>query len=124
MRLIILSTDRVAAHFVEALARHSRWRVWCCSSWHELLGRCNDVMPDLVIILSLSHFVGDSTLVKQLRHHCLRRVAIYVIGWHYSERAVLSLLECGVDQYLTFPISLPRLCGKLCQRTESRGVNV
>ena len=30
-----------------------------------------------------------------------------------SEQAVLSLLECGVDQYMAFPLSLQRLRGKV-----------
>ncbi|MBQ3204542.1 MAG: response regulator transcription factor [Alistipes sp.] len=124
MRLIIFSADRAAAHFVEALARHSQSRVWWCVSWHHLIEQCNTVMPDLVIILSLSPFIEGLPFVEELRRHTLGRVPIYVIGWQQSERAVLSLLESGVDQYMTFPISLHRLYGKIRQRAESLGVNV
>ena len=84
----------------------------------------NTVMPDLVIILSLSPFIEGLPFVEELRRHTLGRVPIYVIGWQQSERAVLSLLESGVDQYMTFPISLHRLYGKIRQRAESLGVNV
>ena len=37
----------------------------------------------------------------------------YVVSWQQSEQTVLSLLECGVNQYLTFPVSLQRLRAKV-----------
>ena len=48
----------------------------------------------------------------------LRRPLFYVVSWLQSEQAVLSLLECGVDQYMAFPLSLQRLRGQGVQRFE------
>ena len=38
---------------------------------------------------------------------------VYVVAWQHSEQTVLSLLENGVDQYMTFPVNLQRLRGKV-----------
>jgi DNA-binding response OmpR family regulator len=36
-----------------------------------------------------------------------------VIAWQQAEQTVLSLLEEGVDQYMTFPICVNRLRSKI-----------
>jgi DNA-binding response OmpR family regulator len=36
-----------------------------------------------------------------------------VVSWQQAENVVLSLLECGVDQYFTFPICMGRLRNKV-----------
>ena len=38
-----------------------------------------------------------------------------MLTWQQAEQTVLSLLECGVDQYLTFPVSLARLRSKVAE---------
>ena len=48
-------------------------------------------------------------MVRILRPPGLRKPLVYVVAWQQAEQSVLSLLECGVDQYLTFPVSLQRL---------------
>ena len=35
------------------------------------------------------------------------------IAWHQSDETVLSLIECGVDQYMTFPLNPARLRSKI-----------
>ena len=52
-------------------------------------------------------------VVRGVRPAGLRRPLFYVVSWLQSEQAVLSLLECGVDQYMAFPLSLQRLRGKV-----------
>ena len=54
-----------------------------------------------------------SDVVRGVRPAGLRRPLFYVVSWLQSEQAVLSLLECGVDQYMAFPLSLQRLRGKV-----------
>lgn len=54
------------------------------------------------------HFSGRD-VVRILRPPGLRKPLVYVVAWQQAEQSVLSLLECGVDQYLTFPVSLQRL---------------
>ena len=47
------------------------------------------------------------------RRNGLRRPVVYVVAWQHSEQTVLSLLENGADQYMTFPVNLQRLRGKV-----------
>lgn len=68
---------------------------------------------DAVVVLGAAHFFSGSLSAESLRPRGSRRPEIYVISWQHSEHAVLSLLECGVDQYMTLPLSLGRLRLKL-----------
>ena len=52
-------------------------------------------------------------VVRTLRPAGLGRPLVYVVAWQQAEQTVLSLLECGVDQYMTFPVSLQRLRTKI-----------
>ena len=57
-------------------------------------------------------------MVRLLRPPGLRRPLVYVVAWQQAEQSVLSLLECGVDQYLTFPVSLQRLRTKVANELD------
>ena len=65
------------------------------------------VSPDLV---RMSCGIENSDdLIADIRQRDKRRPPIYVVSWQQAENVVLSLLECGVDQYMTFPICMSRL---------------
>lgn len=70
---------------------------------------CGRVLFDVVIVLRTSPFLSGTDVVRDLRPKGLRKPQMFVISWQQSENMVLSLLECGVDQYMTFPVSLHRL---------------
>lgn len=74
---------------------------------------CRRVLFDLILVLDVSSFLAGRNPVERVRPQGLRRPLIYVVTWQQAEQTVLSLLECGVDQYLTFPVSLARLRGKV-----------
>ena len=63
----------------------------------------------------LARFWARQTLPakRTLRPAGLGRPLVYVVAWQQAEQTVLSLLECGVDQYMTFPVSLQRLRTKI-----------
>ena len=75
--------------------------------------RCAADADDLVIVLHVAPFLCGRDVVRGVRPAGLRRPLFYVVSWLQSEQAVLSLLECGVDQYMAFPLSLQRLRGKV-----------
>ena len=64
-----------------------------------------------ILIASDDEFARE--LIGRLRPEGLRRPVVYVLSWQQCEQTVLALLECGVDQYLTFPVSLQRLRAKV-----------
>ena len=78
---------------------------------------------DTVVVLGAAEFASGRLSAASLRDNganngtnngtVLRRPEIYVISWQHSEQTVLGLLEGGVDQYMTFPLSLRRLCLKV-----------
>lgn len=78
----------------------------------------------LIIMLDTTPLINGSDIVARLHkdsNHRIygqthRRTAIYVITWGQSEHTVLSLLEAGIDQYLTFPICIARLRHKICEQ--------
>lgn len=87
--------------------------VRCVSGVMQMQRLCRKMLFDLIIVLYTSPFLCGYDLVRALRPGGLRRPLFYVVSWQQSEHTVLSLLESGVDQYMTFPISLQRLRGKV-----------
>ena len=75
--------------------------------------RCASDVPDLVVVVGTSAFFTGCDVVRTLRPAGLGRPLVYVVAWQRAEQTVLSLLECGVDQYMTFPVSLQRLRTKI-----------
>lgn len=75
---------------------------------------------DLVIMLDIAPFFNGSKPIATLRPRLMRRPELLVFSWQHSERVVLSLLECGVSQYVTFPINIRRIRGKICDLLESK----
>lgn len=69
------------------------------------------ILFDVVIVLTSSPFSFCGSFGRS--SNGLRRPVVYVVAWQHSEQVVLSLLENGVDQYLTFPVNLQRLRGKV-----------
>lgn len=66
-----------------------------------------------VILLGSARLADGRLSVERLRPRGVRRPEIYVLSWHHSEHTVLAMLECGVNQYITFPVNLRRLCRKI-----------
>ena len=85
----------------------------CVTDAAEAEEECRQGLFERVVVLGCSAFCGGRISVERLRPRGARRPEIYVLAWHHSENAVLSLLECGVNQYMTFPLNLRRLCRKL-----------
>lgn len=74
---------------------------------------CRKIDFDLIILFITTPFISGSNLVREVRPTGLRRPLFYVISWQHSEQRVLSLLENGIDQYITLPVSIQRLRVKI-----------
>lgn len=81
----------------------------------DVEGECRRGLFDMVILLDLTPFFDGTEPLASLRPSGLRRPELFVLAWHHSERAVLSLLECGVSQYITFPVNIRRVRRKICE---------
>lgn len=83
------------------------------TSTQQTISLCWATDPDLIILISTTPLVNGSDLIRQLKAKAHHQPQIYVISWQLSEQVVLGLLEMGVDQYMTFPISIERLKSKI-----------
>ena len=108
-KIVIYSTQSSQATLIAAILDGITARIVCCSTPEQTIATCHHEEPDIVIILDIAPFLDGTELLPVIRAIAAARPKIYVIAWHQSEQIVLSLLECGVDQYMTFPICMSRL---------------
>lgn len=113
--VIIYSLYDESAAFIEGLIGNIGCSVRLCSNATQTLSLCAELKPSLLIILNGCLLLNGSEIVERLRPTSQHNPAIYVISWQQSEQAILSLLEIGVDQYMTFPICTSRLLTKVAE---------
>lgn len=112
-RILIASDDEFSRDLIRLALRGVEAEVRGCGCGRELERLCARAGFDLVIFLQTAPFFCGRTAIAALRPEGARRPLVFVVSWQQSEQTVLSLLECGVDQYLTFPVSLQRLRAKV-----------
>ena len=112
-RILIVSDDTFLRDLVRLSLAGLGAEVRCVTDASGMRTLCRRMLFDLVIVLHVGVFLGGDDPVRRLRPVGLRRPAVYVLSWQQSEQTVLSLLEAGVDQYMTFPVSLQRLRRKV-----------
>lgn len=112
-RILIVSDDVFLRDLVRLSLADMHAEVRCAACGVEMERLCRQVLFDLVVVLRTSPFLCGRDVVRNLRPSGLRRPLFYVVSWQQSEQVVLSLLENGVDQYMTFPVSLHRLRSKV-----------
>lgn len=119
-KIVIYSPCSLLAGVMSEIVGGVASRVVCCQSIEQTITTCQREEPDLVIILSIKPFLNGSGLIAEIRQRDKRRPPIYVVSWQQAENVVLSLLECGVDQYFTFPICIGRLRNKAAEELKHR----
>lgn len=112
-RILIVSDDGFLGSLVSFALGDLNAEVRCIADLDGARGDCRRGLFDLVILLVVSPLLRRSGVIDAMRPRGLKRPHVYVISWQQSEYVVLSLLEQGVDQYMTFPVSLQRLRGKV-----------
>lgn len=113
--VIIYSHYDESAAFIEGLINNLGCSVRRCTNAPEALSLCAKLKPSLLIVLNGCLLLNGSELIERLRPSSRHDPAIYVVSWQQSEQAILSLLEIGVDQYITFPICTNRLLTKVAE---------
>lgn len=111
--VLIVGGEGFIRDMIAAAADRAGLSAVCVSSAAEAVDDCRRGRYERVVILGLATLADGRVTVESLRPRGAVRPEIYVLAWRHSEQAVLSLLECGVNQYITFPVSLRRLCRKL-----------
>lgn len=114
-QVLIIGREGFMRDMIAAAAAGAGVESVCTDNPEQFCGECLRGRFERVLILGCSTLADGRISVERLRARGSRRPEIYVISWHHSEHAVLSLLECGVNQYMTLPLNLRRLCRKLQQ---------
>lgn len=127
-KVIIYSPQNSIAELVEAMITECKIGIEIVhtASTNELIEKTNALHPKLIIILDISPLINGDDIVTKIREKLTlnnfrqrkHNTAIYVITWLQSEESILSLLEAGIDQYLTFPICIERLRCKVREQFE------
>lgn len=112
-RILIVSDDAFLRDMIRLSLADLHAEVHCADDTAAMERLCRRVLFDLVIVLRVAPFLCGTDVVRRVRPEGLRRPQFYVIAWQQAEQTVLSLLESGVDQYMTFPVSLQRLRRKV-----------
>ena len=77
---------------------------------------------DYALLLTgyLAPFVGGGDLVGRLSQRATPRPTIFVISHLRSEHSLMALYESGVDQFISVPLSPPRLLRKVIEELRAR----
>ncbi|MFI3281042.1 MAG: hypothetical protein R3Y44_03600 [Rikenellaceae bacterium] len=113
INILIVSSDPLRASAISMALQGQNLDIHHLGSRECLVEYCriNDVQ--LIIFLSLSPYFASMNVVEQLSRQLVQLPKIYVVAHSQSSSTILALLECGVDQYMTFPLNLYRLRSKV-----------
>ena len=124
--ILIYSPQAEAGALIGAIVADLGAEVVETESVERVLKLASELGPLLIILLDTALLRNGCDIVARLRRarkeQTTRRgdMAIYVVTWQQSEECVLSLLDSGIDQYLTFPISIERLRHKVHKQIATR----
>lgn len=119
-KIIIYSPTPHLATLITSIIEDDDLLIIHCTTLESLLSICSKEPPSLIIFLAIAPFMDGSEIISNIRTISQQRLPIYVISWQQSENVVLSLLECGADQYMTFPICMSRLKFKTIEHFEQQ----
>ena len=95
----------IEAYFVPATSREELYRI------------CQTTKCDLVLTDDVRMFMNGSDAINRIRQGGMLP-QIFVLSHDLSEDAVTALLEMGVNQFISLPVSPERLCSKVSTRYE------
>ncbi|MBQ2394874.1 MAG: response regulator [Alistipes sp.] len=112
-KVLVVGRDALSREMTASLLADMPIVVQTAASIIDVEKSCRMGCFDLVIMLDLTPLFDGSSSISQLRPEGLRFPKFFVISRQYSEQVVMGLLECGVTQYLTFPVNVLRLRHKI-----------
>ncbi|MBR2032797.1 MAG: response regulator [Alistipes sp.] len=82
------------------------------SSREELFAKCLNARYDIVLTDDVRMFLNGTDAIKRIRRDSILP-QIFILSHDISEGTVTALLEEGVNQFITLPVSPERLRGKV-----------
>lgn len=112
-RILIFSSDGLLSEVVRTALGGLGAELHFAADYARYTRLTERMVFDLVLVLEVAPFWSGRPLFRRVRPRPLSRPEIYVVAWHQADETVLGLLECGVGQYLSFPLNLARLRAKV-----------
>ena len=114
-RLLICSDDTLLAELVRSVVADLGVEVRVALDCTEFERMTQTALYDLLLVIGVRLFRGGTAWVERVRPRPLQHPEIFVLAWQQSEHTVLSLLEAGTNQYMTFPFNPVRLRAKIIE---------
>ncbi len=118
-KLVVFASDPIEGHLIALSLTGLGLPVVELSSQETLDAVCRQGDVALVVMLGSAEVLASATEVRR-RNTGRPRPKLYLLSWHHTASTATALLEQGVDQTLTLPVSITRLRRKvadLLQRT-------
>ena len=113
VKILVFSTSFRMRAMIVGMLTAPGVEIESVTSRDALFKRCAEKLFDRVVIEDYRLFMDAGGSVDRIRAHFTSMPKIVVLSSAIDEQSVLSLLECGVDQYLLLPISPDRLRRKV-----------
>ncbi len=113
LNLLIASHNNLRAQTIKITLESPAVNIQIVDSTDCLIEACRTHHIDLIIFLVISPYFTSMNIIEHLKQHLSQPPKTYVIAHSHSQKTILTLLECGVTQYMTFPLNLYRLRNKV-----------
>jgi PleD family two-component response regulator len=113
-RIIIGCGEAAPLRVIAEALRNEGLEVETARSHKELLRKCQHREYALIITRFVAPLIDSPKAVARLRGR-ERRARLFVLSHTHNDTLVVTLLERGVNQFLSLPIYTPRLTRKVTQ---------
>ena len=114
VKILVFSPSFRMRAMIVGILTSSGVEVESVTSRRALFKRCSEKLFDKVVIEDFRLFMDGEGSIERIRAHFSNRPKIVVLSTTIDEQTILSLFECGVDQYILLPLSPSRLRRKVC----------
>ncbi len=121
-KILIVANDEPLGYTLELILQDARIETHHLSERECVLEKCRTTDFSLVIFTQLAPYFTSMNIVEHLRAELRSMPKIFVVDFSHSQSTVLTLLECGVDQYITLPVNIYRLREKVLSQVVGEGV--
>ena len=110
-RILVVHPNLLVRNALIFSLQHSGFRVVGASGGEEALTEVNGGHLDVIVVAESSHRLNGDELCVRLRQIC--QAPIIMLGQGSKEVSGIDFIEMGADAYLTSPLSLRELLGRI-----------
>jgi DNA-binding response OmpR family regulator len=110
-RILVIHPKLLVRNALIFSLQHSGFRVVGASSGEEALTEVYGGHPDVIVVAESSHRLNGDELCVRLRQIC--EAPIIMLGQDGKEVSGIDFIEMGADAYVTSPLSLRELLGRI-----------